>query len=315
MSALRIESPASLSSVRRAVGGYGVNETQRAFQAFLRWTIEEEKPAYATVLPEDVREAFADYYRTLPNPGEETRIRRFLRGSWRGAAGWSARWIGARAARRDGPVRVMDAGSGFGTFSMSFAAVGAEVTSADLRPDRLRAAECRLEFRASRTGQRLSVRNVRADLTRTWDTDVDLVWVYNALSHIDPLVDFLSQVRGHLRPGGVLVIGDINGSHPAHLARLAALRSEVHQEYVAPDGTRHTYAVERTFPPRELRDIMSANGLRVVHHELFWGGMGALPDPVYLGLRAVQTQWWLGHRVARRQLLVATRDTERSGAR
>jgi hypothetical protein len=102
------------------------------------------------------------------------------------------------------------------------------------------------------------------------------------------------------------VIGDINGSHPAHLARLAELRTEVHQEYVAPDGTRHAYAVERTFPPAELREIMQSNGLRVVHHELYWGGMGVLPDPLYAILRVLQTRWSLGHGRARRQLLVAT---------
>jgi SAM-dependent methyltransferase len=276
------------------------------FKSLLRWTIEVEWPAHAEFLPQGEREAFSDYYRKLPRAGDEAAIGRYLRGYWRGESGWSARWIEARAAARPGPVRVMDAGSGFGTFAMLYAAVGAEVIAADLRPDRLHAAEQRVEFHARRTGRRLPVRQLRADLTRPWDDEVDLVWVYNALSHIDPLEGFLAEVRRRLRPGGVLVIGDINGAHPAHLARLAGVRSEVHQHYVAPDGTRHAYAVERTFPPRELRGIMTANGLRVVHHELYWGGMGVLPDPLYAALRLVQTRWSLGHRRARRQLLVAT---------
>jgi len=283
-----------------------MGDAEDAFRSLLRWMIEVEWAAHAEFLPAGEREAFADYYKSLPKAGDAAAIRRFLRGFWRSEAGWTARWIAARAAQQLGPVRVMDAGSGFGTFAMLYAAAGAEVIAADLRPDRLHAADARLAFHARKTGRRLEVRQLRADLTKPWEDDVDLVWVYNALSHIDPLEGFLAEVRRHLRPGGVLVIGDINGAHPAHLARLADLRSEVHQEYVAPDGTRHAYAVERTFPPGELREIMRTNGLRIVHHELYWGGMGVLPDLPYALLRLLQTRWALGHTRARRQLLVAT---------
>lgn len=279
-----------------------------AFERFVRWTIEKEYGPVQPRLPAGEREAFADYYNRLPAPGEEAKIRRYLRGFWRSEAGWTARWIVARARAIDGRPRVMDAGSGFGTYSMLYAAAGADVVGADLRPDRLNAAQKRLEFHAEVTGEALPVRYVRADLTREWDADYDLVWVYNALSHIDPLEGFLGQTRRHLRKGGVLVVGDINGAHPEHLARLKELRGdEVHQEYVAPDGERHAYAVERPFPPKEIREIFAANGLRMVHHELYWGGLGALPDPVYEGLlRPLQRTWRLGHGVARRQLVVAT---------
>jgi hypothetical protein len=103
------------------------------------------------------------------------------------------------------------------------------------------------------------------------------------------------------------VIGDINGAHPAHLKRLAELRSEVHQEYVAPDGARHAYAVERPFPPAELRRIMESHGFRIVRHELYWGGLSVLPEPIYAGvLSPLQQAWAMGESVARRQLLAAT---------
>jgi hypothetical protein len=39
--------------------------------------------------------------------------------------------------------------------------------------------------------------------------------------------------------------------------------------------------------------------------------MAALPDALYAGLlRPLQTRWTLGRRIARRQLIVATRDRE-----
>lgn len=278
-----------------------------AFEQFVRWTIEKEYGPVQKLLPDGEREAFADYYKKLPKPGDEAGIRRYLRGFWRSEAGWTARWLVDRAAAVGRRPRVMDAGSGFGTYSMLYASVGAEVIGADLRPDRLDAAEKRLTFHRESTKQTLPVRYVRADLTREWDAKYDLVWVYNALSHIDPLEGFLEQVRTHLEPGGVLVVGDINGAHPEHLARLNELRGEnVHQEYVAPDGQRHAYAVERPFPPAEIREIFEKNGLRMVHHELYWGGLGALPEPVYqVVLQPLQRQWQLGHGRARRQLVVA----------
>ncbi len=279
-----------------------------AFEHFVRWTIEQEYGPVQARLPDGEREAFADYYKKLPRPGDEAAIRRYLRGFWRSEAGWTARWIVDRARAVGRRPRVMDAGTGFGTYSMLYAAVGGDVVGADLRPDRLDAAEKRLAFHREQTGETLPVRYDRADLTREWDGDYDLVWVYNALSHIDPLEAFLAQVRKHLVQGGVLVIGDINGAHPEHLARLQALRGDaVHQEYVAPDGQRHAYAVERPFPPAEIRQIFAANGLRMVHHELYWGGLGALPEPAYqLFMVPLQCQWRLGHGTARRQLVVAT---------
>jgi SAM-dependent methyltransferase len=281
---------------------------REAFERFVRWTIEKEYGPVQSRLPAGEREAFADYYKRLPAPGDEAAIRRYLRGFWRSEAGWTARWIGARAKEIGSRPRVMDAGSGFGTYSMLYAAAGGEVVGADLRPDRLDAAEKRLAFHRELTGETLPVRYARADLTREWDGDYDMVWVYNALSHIDPLEAFLAQTRKHLKKGGVLVVGDINGAHPEHLARLNELRGDdVHQEYVAPDGERHQYAVERPFPPAEIRQIFETNGFRMVNHELYWGGLGALPEPLYqLFMQPLQKQWSLGHGVARRQLVVAT---------
>jgi SAM-dependent methyltransferase len=272
-----------------------------AFDGFIRWTIEIERPDGASFLPAADRAAFLDYYRRLPAAGDERAIRRYLRGFWHGEAGWAARWLAARER-----PRVVDAGSGFGTYSMLFAAMGADVTGADLRPDRLDAAERRLRFYRDSGGEDLQVRYARADLTREWPGVVDLVWVYNALSHIDPLDDFLRRVRVNLAPGGVLVIGDINGAHPTHLRRLAKLRTDVHQEYVAPDGVRHAYAVERTFTPRDMRDVMEANGLSVIHHELYWGGLGILPEALYEGVvRPLQRPGGPLTALARRQLVVA----------
>jgi SAM-dependent methyltransferase len=182
------------------------------------------------------------------------------------------------------------------------------VWGADVRPDRLSVAEKRAALYRERTGEPLPVRYLRCDLTREWPADFDLVWVYNALSHIHPLPDFLAQVARHLRPGGVLVVGDINGAFLPHRRRLDRARDQVYSEYVAPDGQRHAYAVEKTFGPAEMRSAMTRSGLRVIRQELYWGGLGAAGDALYHGLIApIGRIVWLGTPVARRQLMVAGR--------
>ena len=71
--------------------------TREAFDAFLRWTIEREWPVHAEFLPDGEREAFADYYKSLPPATDMAGVARFLRGFWRSEAGWAARWIAERS--------------------------------------------------------------------------------------------------------------------------------------------------------------------------------------------------------------------------
>ena len=56
---------------------------RQRFEALVRWTLVEELPAARGFLPEDECRPFLDYYRNLPGPHDEARIRRYLRGLWR----------------------------------------------------------------------------------------------------------------------------------------------------------------------------------------------------------------------------------------
>ncbi len=279
-----------------------MKSARETMEEFLLWTLEREPELLKKRLEAEEWEAFHDYYRSLPDRGDRGAMARHLRGSWRGESGFVVRWV----AERPG-ARVLDAGSGFGSFSMLFAAAGARVTGADLRPDRLSVGEKRARLYREETGRALELEYLRCDLTSAWPGDFDLVWVYNALSHIHPLPQFLAELRRHLRPGGVLVIGDINGAFAPHRRRLARARHQVYSEYVAPDGRRHAYAVEKTFGPTEMRSVLAGAGLRVVRHELFWGGQGRAGEWLYRDVLApLGRMWWLGIPVARRQLVVAS---------
>src|SRR5262249_30495148 len=130
------------------VRDHAAPEPRQVFDDFWSWMIRDEPEAIAGAVPDAAWLAFTRYYHSLPHAGDTAGIRRWLRGCWRGEAGWAARWIAARAPCGD--VRVLDAGSGFGTYSMLFAEMGATVTGADLRPDRLHLAGRRAALRELR---------------------------------------------------------------------------------------------------------------------------------------------------------------------
>ena len=296
---------------RGDAGGERLADARERFEEIARWTIESEWPELSMRLTPADRAAFREYYRALLESRGTSRTRRYLRGLWDGEPGWAARWIAARAGRgagTDGAPRVLDAGSGFATFAMMFAAIGAEVVAMDLREDRARVAEARLDGFRAHTRRSLPLTLRRASVTAPLDGPFDLIWTYNALSHIEPPADFLARARESLAPDGVLVLADINGANPAHRRRLAGLRRDVRKPWIDDQGASHHYAVERTYTPAGLRQLIEHTGLRVVHHELYYLSGARLPEVLADGLlRPLQRCIRLGSLVARRQLLVAAR--------
>src|SRR5262249_57359570 len=86
------------------------------------WLVNTELAGGVRFLPDAERAAFLDYYKSFPKPGDQDAIDRYVRGLWRLDTGWVARWIAQHATT----PRILDAGCGFGTFAMMFAAGRAE---------------------------------------------------------------------------------------------------------------------------------------------------------------------------------------------
>ena len=107
--------PARLPRKPTPPPGAGVREEPRAaFERFVRWTIEVERPALEISLPPAERSAFADYYRAPPPAGARPRspdpFRRPHRPPPRGPCHSSGRCRGrtppsSRAARSRRPLR------------------------------------------------------------------------------------------------------------------------------------------------------------------------------------------------------------------
>lgn len=260
---------------------------RRRFERFLRWTVTEELPACASFLPEPERAPFAAENRHLPAPGDADRIEAWVRGRWRGASGWTAGWIAERVwalSCRGMTPRVLDAGCGFGTEALLFAAMGAEVVGVDLDAVRLSAAERRARHHASASGRAAGARFEHGDVCAAWLRGYDVVWVRDGLGAFASLEGFLAETRRKLRPGGIVVVDDANGAHPAH---------------------REAAASGRAFTPAGLRERFAAHGFQVTHHELPWPDAPGMADGLYgaLGVLRRPGGWAAG--LARRQVLVA----------
>jgi len=149
-------------------------------------------------------------------------------------------WVAGRAG--DGPRRIIDLGSGTGTWALALAQrfPGAEVIAVDQSGPLL----ARLNEKAGELGVAGRVRTLEADLDTGWpDLDaVDLAWASASLHHLADPGRVLADVLGALRPGGLLAVvemdsfprflpDDIGLGQPGLEARCqAAVRATAHHE-------------------------------------------------------------------------------------
>jgi SAM-dependent methyltransferase len=166
------------------------------------------------------------------------------------------------AGRR--PVRVLDAGTGFGQYAYflvsSFPNV--EVTAVDVKADYL--ARARAFF--DRTPYAARVRFAERDLTAPPPADeagrYDLVLSVDVMEHIE---DDRAVFRGFfevLRPGGYAVVNtpsDLGGSGVTEAGGESFIGEHVREGY----------------PLGELREKLETAGLRVVGHEYTYGPPGS----------------------------------------
>jgi SAM-dependent methyltransferase len=126
-------------------------------------------------------------------------------------------WVGREAADRP---RVVDLGAGSGTGSLALARElpGSTVTAVDLSPQML----AHLRSRADAAGLGDRIRTVEADLDQPWPDlgPTDVIWAASSMHHMADPATALASAFGALRPGGLLVIAELE-SFPRFLAGTA----------------------------------------------------------------------------------------------
>ncbi|MDX1420600.1 MAG: class I SAM-dependent methyltransferase [Rubricoccaceae bacterium] len=179
-------------------------------------------------------------------------------------------WYVRRRLRRllgplaDRPVRVLDAGTGFGQYAYFLVSEfpNVEVTAVDVKEDYLRRARAFFD----RTPHGGRVRFQQRDLTATPPEDetgrYDLVLSVDVMEHIE---DDRAVFRGFhevLRPGGYVVVNtpsDLGGSGVTDATEASFIGEHVRNGYAYGD----------------LREKLETAGLRVVGHEYTYGPAGS----------------------------------------
>ena len=225
-------------------------------------------------LPETDHQMLRSYYRALSTRAAE---RKFFRYNWLQRV--APLVTALRSLPENGqPLRILDAGCGVGTESifMSLQRPDFQVTGVDIAPDRLKTAQAR-----KTAYENYFQRNLRASF---FDQDVfdnliegqfHLVWVMEAISHIDPAEDFLALVHQQLAPGGILVISDSHLTNPA-IAWEAHIRYRqglpLRTARATSSGKKISYAHERVFTVNGIRTRLVQAGFNQIdtHMSIFF---------------------------------------------
>ncbi|HTF08480.1 MAG TPA: class I SAM-dependent methyltransferase [Asanoa sp.] len=116
-------------------------------------------------------------------------------------------WVGREAADRP---RVLDLGAGSGTGSVALARElpGSDVIAVDVSPEML----AHLRDRADAAGLGDRIQTVEADLDQPWPDlgPIDVIWAASSMHHLADPGQALASAYAALRPGGLLVIAELD---------------------------------------------------------------------------------------------------------
>ena len=162
------------------------------------------------------------------------------------------------------PVRVLEAGCGCGTESLWMALLGAQVTGIDLDEPRLAVARARQLQLERRLGRQVPVRWHCESLLDHEPEGYDIIWLEQALHHMEPRDLVLAKLKELLRPGGWLVVSEANGLNLALQAQLIYRRGfRTMGEYLDREGNSHPYGIERVMTARGLARKLRKHGFEV----------------------------------------------------
>jgi SAM-dependent methyltransferase len=145
---------------------------------------------------------------------------------------WAASLVPA-----DGRARVVDlgAGSGTGTLALARQLPEAEIVAVDVDEEML-------EHLRHRAGGNDHIRTVRADLDGDWPDlgPADLVWASASMHHFKDLDRTLAQIREVLRPGGAVLITELD-AFPRFLHNEAEERAHAEMDRMRREGGLHMH--------------------------------------------------------------------------
>lgn len=219
-----------------------------------------------------------DYERRIRNPNVDSSFRQL---QWLNKELVVREWVYSYILDNPGCL-LLDAGCGWGEFSILFGLMGAKVIGVDFDNERLAFAEKRLNVLkeyASGSNLQLDLKFIKADIfdiMRLYTFDV--IWAREAISHIHPIEVFFDIVYQNISEDGILAISDANWGNPKTKMDLILNYKKRWRpftrwgeatiwwvyKYKDPEtGKEYEMAMERVFSPWKLKRILNKSKLIV----------------------------------------------------
>lgn len=114
---------------------------------------------------------------------------------------------------------VFDAGCGYGSESFLFAALGAKVLAVDTEAEKIAIARARKPYFERHFDRSLDIEFEVADLDHHTPVrdDISITWIASVLANVPSQDSFLTRLHGVTRPGGQVMITDMNLLNPLFL--------------------------------------------------------------------------------------------------
>ena len=157
-------------------------------------------------------------------------------------------------ARSRPRLELFEVGSGCGTEALWFALAGANVTSIDIKTDRLNTARARQQVMEGYRGEKLNCEFRQQNLLEVeGEKRFDLIWAEQAFHHLEPRADCVAAISRLLRPGGYVVISEVNAWNPLIQLQLFMRRGfQTLSHFEDEHGNRVPYGNERILTARRL---------------------------------------------------------------
>lgn len=159
--------------------------------------------------------------------------------------------------------RMLEVGSGCGTESLWAAMHGTRVHGIDIRADRVAVAHARQTILEHALGTTLDCRFEVRSLLDVEPARYDIVWLEQAVHHLEPRERALDRIVDLLEPGGFLVVSEANAANPLLQLQLLLRRGwRTVGTLVDDDGRVHPYGNERVLRPGTLVRALDRRGVR-----------------------------------------------------